>query len=252
MLILVSPTKTMHEKGDHKPTGIPYFHNRSKAIVEVLKTLSVPELMELMKINEMIATQNAQRYQAIVFDQQGQCAIDLYDGLQYKYMKVSSYGEEERNFLQKHLRILSGLYGVLQPFDSIYPYRLEMQCKLEVDGYKNLYAFWKNRLSTKLLEDLATHEDQRIVNLASKEYEKAIRKEINPAQWVDVLFQVEKQGKRKSEATAAKMARGMMIRYIAINKLKQVEDIQNFCEDGYQFDQEASDAHTYVFYKVVC
>lgn len=251
MIVIVSPTKTMHDKGITKPQALPLFVEKSKKILTQLQTLSMDDVKTLMKVNEKIASENVQRYQAMTFDLNGSSAIDLYDGLQFKSMQVDTYSEQERAYVQEHVRILSGFYGVLHPFDSIYPYRLEMQCKLAVDGCKNLYQYWKDELAQCLMNDVCKHQDHHIVNLTSKEYEKAVKSYVPSEQWIDVIFQVEKEGKRKSEATAAKMARGAMIKYMAKHKLEDVQDIKHFDEDGYQFDEEASNEHCFVFYKIV-
>ena len=251
MIVIVSPTKTMHEQGKQQPCGIPMFAQESKKILEKLKELDMQAIQTLMKVNETIAEQNFKRYQAMRFDHKGTCALELYDGLAFKYMQADAYSQKEKDYVQEHVRILSGFYGVLRPFDSIYPYRLEMQCKLEVDGYANLYAFWHDQLAQALINDVLKHQDQHIINLTSKEYEKACKPYIPSEQWVDIVFQVEKEGKRKIEATAAKMARGRMIQYLALNKVETLEEIKAFHDDGYCFDQEASTAQRFVFYKVV-
>lgn len=249
MLYIISPTKTMKTDGIFTPTATPFFWQYAKDILQELQKCSACELMKLMHIKESMAILNQERFSQIQFDLQGHCAIESYDGLQFKYMQVKKRSEEELAYLQQHLRILSGFYGVVKPFDSIYPYRLEMQCKLAVNDKKDLYAYWQDHLAQALLKEISTHKDKHLLNLASKEYEKAIRPYFPREYWIDAIFQVEKNGKRKVEATQAKMARGTMIQFLATHHIETLEDVYKFQEDGYCLDKERTGKQQIVFYK---
>ena len=250
MLFIVSPTKTMKTDGCITPCGCPCFLTESKQILTTLQHFSEDEIARIMKVNEKIAQQNKQRYQEMKFDEHGKCAIESYDGLQFKYMHFASLTAVQQAYLQEHMRIISGFYGVVAPMDSIYPYRLEMQAKISVDGYANLYDFWGAKIADELKRLVAAQKTPYIINLASKEYEKAIRKYFDQTQIIDVHFLVEKNGKRKSEATAAKMARGEMIHFAACHQIDEIKDLCKFDGNGFCYDEKASSKTSLVFYKV--
>lgn len=247
MLLFISPTKQMQPSSNHQPNEIPMLIAYSKQILQVLQKQSIANIQTLMKVNEKIAKENVERYQHIHLDERGSCAIDTYHGLQFQYMRLDT--QEQLDYVQKHVRILSGLYGVLKPFDSIEPYRLEMQAPLSVSDSKDIYEFWKDRLAIQLLEEVSTHSEPYLINLASKEYEKAILPYVPVDSVIHVSFKVRKQGKLKSESTAVKMARGRMIHFLSEHQIEQVEDIKFFDEDGYTFQKEMSDQHHFVFVK---
>lgn len=251
MLYIISPTKTMKQDGKRKPESIPMFLNQTKEIVKVLQSYSQEDLQGLMKIKEPLAMRVKEQFTSIVFNQLGTSAIETYDGLQFKYMDTSTWDEVDFQYALEHVRILSGLYGIVKPLDSIYPYRLEMQTKIQVAGCKDLYMYWEECISKELQSELQTQEEPYIINLASKEYDKVIRKHIHKEQFIDIIFQIEKKGKRKVEATASKMARGAMVRFVVKYKVQRLEQLYEFCEDGYQLDHELSNSSQIVFYKVV-
>lgn len=241
----------MKQDGERKPISVPMFLAQTKKIVKVLQQYSEQDLQSLMKIKEPLAMRVKEQFESIVFDQLGTSAIEAYDGLQFKYMDVSTWDEADFQYALEHVRILSGLYGIVKPLDSIYPYRLEMQTKIQVAGCKDLYAYWEQDISKEFQKELQSQEYPGIINLASKEYDKVIRKHIHKEQFIDIIFQVEKKGKRKVEATASKMARGAMIRFVVKHKVQRLEQLYEFCEDGYQMDHDLSNPQQIVFYKVV-
>lgn len=251
MLIIVSPTKTMKTNGKRIPTSIPTFSNESKRILEALRGLSCEEIASLMKVNEKIAKDTVEQYRRMTMNKEGTCAIETYDGLQFKYMMIATLLEQDMDYVQEHVRILTGFYGLLTPFDSIYPYRLEMQAKLRVKEDKNLYLFWKDRIAKECLHQLENDEEPYIINLASKEYEKVIRPFIPKENFIDILFKIEKNKVLKTESTQVKMARGRMVHYLTQHKITKISDVCTFDEDGYTYSKELSNTQQFVFVKHV-
>lgn len=246
MLILISPAKIMRTNGLHQAQSIPYFQHESKQILGLLQTYDVKDLMKLMRVKEAVAIQNKQRFKELQFDVKGTCALETYDGMQYKSMHLEDANEEIWSYLQEHLCILSGLYGLLRPNDSIYPYRLEMQAKLQVNEEKDLYAFWQSRLIRYIKQQ---YQGQSIINLMSKEYAACVSPLHKKKNWLDIVFYVEKQGMLKVESTQAKKARGMMVRWMAEHVCTDVEEIKLFDMDGYEFDPLLSSPSKFIFIK---
>ena len=247
MIIIISPTKQMKMKEKQETNAVPVFVKESKKIVEVLKNLTIEDIQKLMKVNEKIAKENLLRYQSIAFDQHGSCAIHTYHGLQFQYMQLET--DEQLAYVQQYVRILSGLYGVVRPMDSIYPYRLEMQAPLSIGSVKHIYDFWGNQLANELTRELVSHEEPYILNLASKEYEKAVLPYIDNNQVIHIMFKLNRNGNLKTESTQVKMARGRMIHYLSLHQIVKLKDVKLFHEDGYQFKEELSDVTHYVFVK---
>lgn len=249
MLLLVSPAKIMRQNGLRKPERIPYFHTSSKRILEELKQLNIPSYITIMKVKETVAQENKKRFEELSFDMNGTCALETYDGMQFRSMQMNTAGEAVWSYLQEHLCILSGFYGVVHPLDSIYPYRLEMQAKLSIDNMQDIYHFWKNDLAN-YITDLCTRKQYTyIINLMSKEYEKSIRPYIDTTMWIDIVFYIQKNGVYKSESTQAKRARGQMVRWIGDHQCNTIEDIKVFNVDGYIYSKIHSNDHTLVFIK---
>ena len=249
MLYIISPTKTMKTTTHYKPSAMPQLWEKAELLLANIKMLTVEDIMHFMHVKEALAIQTKQRFDQLSLHENGYCAIEAYDGLQFKYMQMEDLAMSELSYLQEHLRILSAFYGIVRPFDSIQPYRLEMQCKLKVQDYNDLYAYWQDTLAKVLLKEVHTHKEKYLLNLSSKEYEKAIRPYIPKEQWIDVIFQVEKKGKRKVEATQAKMARGRMVHFLAQRQVETLAEVYQFQEDGYQLDKERTGNQQIVFYK---
>ena len=219
MITIISPAKNMKvDRLGTKPETLPHFVDKGQEIWEELRKLSPLDLQILMKINENLAEDSFDRIQTMKWDMMGTSAVETYDGIQYKYMDAKTFSEEGKAFAKNHLRILSGMYGVVRPYDSIYEYRLEMLTKLPVGDAKNLYQYWGSEIHDQLIREL---EGEKIVlNLASDEYGKTVRKYIKePYQMVTCVFKTYSKGKHKVLATAAKMARGSMVRYICENQI---------------------------------
>ena len=244
MKIIISPAKNMKPaQSETIPRSLPAYLSHTQEIIEVLRTYSPMDLEILMRINPSLALDAADRIQTMKFDQNGTAAIETYDGIQYKYMKPLTFSDSDKEYAQKTIRILSGAYGILKPYDSIYEYRLEMLTKLNVAGTKNLYEYW----SDLLYQDL-TASDDRIVNLASEEYAKCIRKYVKaPVRFLTCSFKVRKNGVYKTLATAAKMARGQMVHYIITNRISDFEKLKEFDTDGYFYEPSLSSDSEFVF-----
>ena len=216
MKIIISPAKKMEECSDmFEPGGFPVFLDRTKRLHERLCSMSEEELKELFKANDRITRENFERYQAMDLDRALTPALLSYVGIQYQYMAPHLFSHGQWEYVKNHLRILSGFYGILRPDDRVTPYRLEMQARLAVDGKKELYDFW----GSSLFEELTgkTEEETEpgsggkaentpvILNLASREYSKAIEPFLTPdIRFVTCVFGVLKDGKVKIKATEAK------------------------------------------------
>ncbi len=203
------------------------------------------DLKKLLACNDEIAELNYSRYKNMNLYKNLSPAILSYEGIQYKYMSPDSFSNSEFEYISKHLRILSGFYGVLKPFDGIVPYRLEMQAKLSVGNSKNLYSFWGDLLYKELTRDTNT-----ILNLASKEYSKTIEKYLTKDDtFITCIFGTLVDSKIKVKATEAKMARGLMIRYLAENNINDIEKVKAFTELGFSYSDEYSTNNEFVFLK---
>lgn len=236
MKIIMSPAKKMRVDEDASITPTtPCFLNESYILEEKLKNMSYDELRRLWKTNESLTHQCFKELQERQFKPLT-CAIHAYDGIAFKYLHPFSMSDSEREYLNKHLRILSGLYGVLTPTDGIVPYRLEMGVKP-----LNLYEFW----GSKIYESL---DDHVIINLASKEYSKCITDYLKKDdQCIEIQFLRNIKGVLKQQTTYAKMARGAMISYMAKEKIENIKDLKKFNDLDFVFDEKLSNDHCFVF-----
>lgn len=244
MRYIISPAKKMRMDEDTFPyEGLPQYLSETKQILQLLQGYSMEDLQKLWKCNDSIAKENEQRIRGMNLEKQLTPAILAYEGIQYQYMAATVFEQEHFSYIQEHLRILSGFYGILKPFDGVRPYRLEMGGKLSVNGSKHLYDFWGSRLA-----DTLGAETKTIINLASKEYSKAIiphlSKEIN---CITIVFGVEVEGKLKEKATLCKMARGLMIRWAAEQRIQTEEDLKAFDQLDFQFSPTLSQEDKYIF-----
>ncbi len=188
---------------------------------------------------------NYRRLQEMNLNRRLTPALLSYEGIQYQYMAPKVFTKKEWDYVQEHLRILSGFYGVLKPLDGVIAYRLEMQAKAHVNGFKNLYEFWGHRLYQEVSEG-----DRIILNLASKEYSRCIEKYLKPEDiYITCIFGEWKKGKVIQKGTQAKMARGEMVRFMAEEGIVDVGEVRGFDRLGYQFEEEMSSEKEYVFLK---
>ena len=244
MRIIISPAKKMKVDTDSFPyRDLPAFLSNTEEICGLLRSMSYDELKKLWKCNDQIAQLNVQRLRDMDLLGRLTPAVLAYEGIQYQYMAPGVFTDQEYAYIQEHLRILSGFYGVLRPFDGVTPYRLEMQAKLRIGACKDLYAYWGDRLAKALLA-----ETNCILNLASKEYSVCVSKYLpDSARFITCVFGEEKDGKVMEKGTMCKMARGEMVRYMAQNQIKNPEQLKSFNSLSYRFDASRSDDNTYIF-----
>ena len=246
MKIILSPAKKMKKDDDLEFYDLPIFLDKTKGILKCLKSLSKNELKGIWKCNDKIADENIDRLEKMNLEGDLTPAILAYDGIAYKYMAPSVFEDNQFSYVQDHLRILSAFYGVLKPMDGVIPYRLEMQAKLRVGDYKDLYTYWGDNLYKSIVD-----ESHVIINLASKEYSKCIEKHLNESdRYITIIFCELLNGKLVTKGTYAKMARGEMVRYMAENNISNVEDIKNFNRLGYVYRNDLSCNKEFVFERV--
>ena len=247
MLAIISPSKTQ----DFSQCDINSFTqtrqlDHTQELVKILKNKTQRQISKLMSLSEKLSKLNFDRFQAFKtpfsLDNAKQ-ALLAFKGDVYNGINASSLSVKDLDFAQKNVRMLSGLYGVLRPLDLIQPYRLEMGTKLGNAQGKNLYDYWGSGISEVLNED----EEKLIVNLASNEYFKAIDKNILKAQILDIVFKEKKNDTYKVIGIYAKRARGLMINYIIRNRLTDAEDLKDFSDEGYLYNQELSSDSTWVY-----
>jgi cytoplasmic iron level regulating protein YaaA (DUF328/UPF0246 family) len=244
MRIIISPAKKMKIDTESLPwRDLPVFLPKTEAIVQVLQGMGYDELKKLWKCNDAIAAVNAERLADMDLHTRLTPAVLAYEGIQYQYMAPGVFTDQELDYVQEHLRILSGFYGVLKPFDGVRPYRLEMQAKLKVCKAKDLYAYWNSSVAEYLLA-----ETNCIINLASKEYSSCVSKYLpEHVRFITCVFGEEKNGKVIEKGTMCKMARGEMVRFLAENRVEDPEEIKAFDRLEYRFDASRSDENTFVF-----
>ncbi|NQX48345.1 peroxide stress protein YaaA [Paenibacillus tritici] len=244
MRIIISPAKKMKTDTDIlEYRQVPQFLSESQSLLALLRKLNYEEAKALWKCNDAIATLNMQRIQEMELTRNLTPAIFAYEGIQYQYMAPGIFQTEELEYLEQHLRVLSGFYGIVRPFDGVVPYRLEMQARLGGPGFRTLYEFWNRRLADQLFA-----ESDTIVNLASKEYSKCISPYVGShVRMVSCVFAQEIGGKLVERATLVKMARGEMVRFMAERQITCVEDIKGFSGFDFKFAEALSDENTYVF-----
>lgn len=245
MKIIISPAKKMRMQTDIvERTETPAFLEDTKRILAVLKGYTQEELKQLFCANDAITRLNFERFETMDVERGLTPAVLSYVGLQYQSMAPDIFTVSQWEYVRRHLRILSGFYGVLKACDGVVPYRLEMQAKLSVDGKKDLYDYWGDRLYRELTND----GDTVIVNLASREYSRAVEPWLKDGDtFITCVFGTETAGKVKVKATAAKMARGEMVRYLAERGAGTVDELKNFRFMGYRYREEYSSDGEYVF-----
>jgi UPF0246 protein FP0718 len=250
MKIVISPAKTINETSA-LPTTVHSSAIFPKEISEVstaLKALSPKQLINLMHISQKLADLNWQRHQQLSLpftSQNARPALFAYNGDVYEGLDAYSLSETQMDKLQRSLRILSGLYGLLKPLDLIAPYRLEMSIKLPVGKATNLYAFWKDKITQALNDEL--QEGELFINLASEEYFKAIDTTKLKVPVITPIFKDYKGDTLKVVSFYAKKARGRMVRFLAENEIRSVEDLKGFNTDGYAFSEKFSKGNELVF-----
>ena len=252
MKIIISPAKKMNVDTDtFSYKEMPKFLEHTEELKTWIQSLPFEQMQKLWACNDQIAELNFQRFREMNLTKNLTPALTAYEGIQYQYMAPGVFSSEEWDYVQEHLRILSGFYGVLKPLDGVVPYRLEMQAKISGNliyngrNIKNLYDFWSD-----LLYDEVVDEERKILNLASKEYSKCIEKYLGAEDiFLTCIFGEEKDGKVIQKGTQAKMARGEMVRFMAEKKVKDFEELKAFDRLDYCFDEQRSSEKEYVFIK---
>ncbi len=251
MLLVLSPAKTLDfETPCDKEASYPKFQKEALELIGVLKEKSPEEIQELMDLSENLAELNASRYRQFTKSKSPKIAkqaVYAFKGDVYIGLEAEELSNDDILFAQDHLRILSGLYGLLRPLDLIQPYRLEMGTRLAFDDYTTLYNYWTDKVAAQVNRDLKKQGDNVLINLASQEYFKAIDRPALKAKVVNVEFLDHKNGKYKVISFFAKKARGMMAQYIIKNQINDPEGMKGFDYDGYWFDAESSDDTKMVF-----
>lgn len=238
MKVILSPAKNMQLVEDFPyDLSKPVFIDEAETLLNRLKALDYDELKEVYSASDKIVKENTERLKHSFLDRNLSPAILSYVGIAYKHLSASVFTDEEYEYLNTHLRILSGLYGVLKPFDGIIRYRLEMQSF-------NLYDFWKDRIYKEVKDDI-------IINLASKEYSKCIEDYLeSDVKFINIDFVEKYKGRLVTKATYAKMARGEMVRYMAENKVEDIKMLKSFNRMNYRFKEDISDDNNYVFERI--
>ena len=252
MLMVISPAKTLDFESPLATTRFtqPMLLDESQKLIAVARQLSPADISSLMHISDKLAVLNAERFndwQPDFTPDNARQAILAFKGDVYTGLQAETFSEAAFDFAQQHLRMLSGLYGLLRPLDLMQAYRLEMGIKLANPAGKDLYTFWGDKLTHALNAALAEQGDSVLINLASDEYFKAVKPKLLNAEIVKPVFLDEKNGKFKVISFYAKKARGLMSRYIIENELTQPEQLKKFDVDGYAFDADASKGNELVF-----
>ena len=244
MRVIIAPAKKMNTDLDSfPPEALPQFLDRTERLTRALQAMHPQQLQALWKCNDAIARLNIERLRDMDLRRRLTPAVLAYEGIQYRYMAPGVFETGQITYIREHLRILSGFYGLLRPFDGVTPYRLEMQARLSVDGHRDLYDFWGARLADQL-----TAETDLVLNLASKEYSRAVEPHLPPAvRFLTCTFGELKDGKVVEKGTMCKMARGQMVRWLAENNVIDPEGIKSFADLDYRFSGVRSTENNYVF-----
>ena len=252
MLMVISPAKTLDY--DTPPvtdkSTQPRFIEHSAELIEVLREKSPQDIAKLMSLSDKLASLNVARYgswERESTQQNAKQALLAFKGDVYTGLNAEDFSSDDFAFAQQHLRMLSGLYGLLRPLDLMQPYRLEMGTKLANPRGKDLYTFWGERISQWLNEDLEAQGDQVLLNLASQEYFGAVKPKALNARVIDTVFKDQKNGQYKIISFYAKKARGLMARYVIKERLQDPEGLKDFNLDGYRFDPASSSENQLVF-----
>lgn len=254
MIVIISPATTMDfdREINIDISSTPYFINEANYLANILKTLDLEEVQALMNLSKDLGQLNLERYQQYgTKNNIKKQSISAFNGEVFSCMNISDFVNEDFIFTNEHFRILSGLYGILLPLDNIEPYRLEMKAKLKNTDGPNLYKFWKNRITTYLINEAKFQKHETILNLASSEYSKAIDlKEIQKhCTFINIEFKDFDKNKNKYRVVGmySKQARGYMSRLIIKNKIDSIEEIKNLNINGYKFNADMSNELNIIF-----
>ncbi len=252
MLLVISPAKTLDYETPPKTRQFtePDYLEHSQQLINRMRNYSVLDIAETMAVSKKIAELNFERFanwQTPFTPANARQALLAFKGDVYTGLDAGSFNSADFRFAQKHLRILSGLYGLLRPLDLMQPYRLEMGRRIENDRGKNLYEFWGDIITDGLNRQLKKLRSGVLVNLASNEYFKAVRPKKLQAEIITPAFKDYKNGEYKMLGVYAKKARGMLSRFVIRNRITDPQDMKAFAEDGYRFNPKLSQGNTWTF-----
>jgi len=252
MLLVISPAKTLDldTPPQTKKYSTPAYLDQAEQLVRRMRQYNELDVMELMSVSAKIAELNVQRFaewHTPFTRKNAKQAVLAFKGDVYTGLDAQSFSEADFKFAQQHVRILSGLYGVLRPLDLMQAYRLEMGRKIDTDRGKNLYEFWDTQITEALNKQLKSLGSNHLINLASNEYFKSVKPKLLDAEIITPEFKDYKNGAYKMMGVYAKKARGMLSRYIVQNQITEPQMIQEFNEDGYKINKKLSKGNTWVF-----
>ncbi len=252
MLVLISPAKKLDFESQPRLTThtLPDFIDDTEDLVAQARTLSRAQLAQTMKLSDKLADLNFQRFKAFstpfTLANAKQAAL-VFNGDTYVGLKAESLDDDDMAYAQDHLRILSGLYGLLRPLDLIQPYRLEMGARFKAPGGGDLYGFWDDRLAETINDTVAGHDDATVINCASNEYFKAVQAKRLSGPLITPAFKEIKDGEIRMLGMFAKRARGAMARFMIENRIDRPDGLKDFNTDGYEYRADLSDAASWVF-----
>ncbi|MGF7142503.1 hypothetical protein HNQ56_000921 [Anaerotaenia torta] len=245
MKIVISPAKKMNVDLEYEAASLPCFLDRAEELMKYLQGFGFHELKELWKCNDRIALTNYERLKNMDLTKGLTPALIAYEGIQYQYMAPKVFETGHWEYVNRHLYILSGFYGLLRPLDGVVPYRLEMQAEVKLSGLKGLYEYWGDRICRKVYEDTDT-----VLNLASREYGRCLEEHLEKGRrLVTCVFGEYRKGRIVTKGTYAKMARGEMVRFMAENGIEELDGLKEFDRLGYRYRPEESEEGQLVFIK---
>ena len=252
MLAILSPAKTLDYETPLKTklNSQPIYGRESNQLIKTLRTFEPFEVASLMKISDKLADLNHKRYvewRNKPAESKTRPAALAFKGDVYQGLEAESFNDDDLKFAQRHLRILSGLYGLLRPLDVIQPYRLEMGTKLKTSKGQNLYDYWGTKLTTGLNEALKESKEGTLVNLASNEYFGAVQPKLLEGSLLNIGFKEKRNGQLKFVSFSAKKARGLMAKFIIKERLKNPDDLRNFDLEDYKFNKKLSSELDWTF-----
>lgn len=253
MLVLISPAKIQNFKPQSvtEQYTLPEFLKQSEQLIQLIKELSTSELAKLLDINSSLTQLNIDRYfnwHLPFSPQNAKQAVLTFDGEAFRGLNAKTFSSDDFDYAQSHLRILSGLYGVLRPLDLIQPYRIDVSSKLRNPKGADLYAFWKEKVSASVLKAMKNGDKQEfILNLMSKEYLKTLDLKHKKVKVIDVEFYEMKDDQYKQIVIYTKKARGLMAQYVIKNRIEDIEDLKGFNDENYWFSPQMSTENKLVF-----
>ena len=251
MITLISPAKSLNlDPIEINNTTSPLYKKKAAALVSIMQDYDAAALGKLMKISDKLAILNEQRFKNFksrYTKTNSKAAVLTFDGDVYRGLDASSWDQNDLDYAQDNLRILSGLYGILRPLDMIQPYRLEMGSSIKTLMGNGLYKFWDDEISKHLNKALKSIGQKRVINLASNEYFKAVNLKTLKADILNINFREYRDGKSKFISYSAKVARGLMANYLIKNRIENSEEIKGFNTEGYYYDGDLSTEDNWIF-----